>query len=75
MHAGKVMQQALAGVADSDDEHDAENQHADSAGGTVKFLVKQGLGCGGHSLILTVAMRLKVLASAKGRHYTEGLLR
>jgi hypothetical protein len=40
MDGRKVMQEARAGVANSYDQHDTENQHADPAGRTVEFLVK-----------------------------------
>jgi hypothetical protein len=40
MHEGKIVKQAGAGVANSDDEHDAEDQHSEFAGRTVEFLVK-----------------------------------
>ena len=48
VHEGKIVQQAGAGIGNSDDQHDAENQHADFAGRAGEFLVEYGLRCSGH---------------------------
>ena len=48
VHEGKIVKQAGAGVADSDDQHDAENQHAEFAGRAGEFLVEYRRRCSSH---------------------------
>jgi hypothetical protein len=57
VYVGKVVKQAGAGVTDSDDKDDAEDQHADLAGRAGKFLVEYAR-CSGHGVSSVQGMKL-----------------
>jgi hypothetical protein len=63
MHERQIVKQAGAGVANSDDEYNAENQHSDFAGRTVELLVKYAGRCrhGQSSGRCGIEKRLRVL--------------